>query len=93
MKNIIHGMDGIHDGGLDDFFKELTDQLSSANIISTLKARIGSKPKFHKGRHGKKYDYYTCGNCGAEVKHGVVENYCFNCGYRILWDNPRCLTK
>jgi hypothetical protein len=23
----------------------------------------------------------------------VSENYCCNCGYKIIWDNPRCLTK
>lgn len=52
----------------------------------------GVKPKFHKGIYGKKYDTWTCGNCGATTKDGVGDNYCRNCGYRILWDNPRCLT-
>lgn len=52
----------------------------------------GCKPKYHKGlKVGN--DYYTCGNCGATVKYGVNSNYCDNCGFKILWDNPRCLTK
>lgn len=52
----------------------------------------GVKPKFHKGHYGKKYDYWTCGHCGATTLDGVGDTYCRNCGYRILWDNPRCLT-
>ena len=52
----------------------------------------GEKPKFHKGHFGKKYDYYTCGHCGATTKDSVLDNFCWNCGFRILWDNPRCLT-
>lgn len=52
----------------------------------------GSKPKFHKGKYGQKYDYYTCGNCGKTLVHGVSANWCYNCGYKIIWDNPRCLT-
>ena len=53
---------------------------------------IKGKAIFHKGRYGKQYDYWTCGNCGSTIKRDVVENYCCNCGYKILWDNPRCLT-
>lgn len=52
----------------------------------------GIAPKFHKGEYGKKYDRWTCGNCGATVKHGVLQNFCMNCGYLIKWENPRCLT-
>jgi len=52
----------------------------------------GAKPKFVKGVYGVKYDYWKCGNCGTTLKHDVLENYCFNCGFRVLWDNPRCLT-
>ena len=51
---------------------------------------IGAKPKFHKGKYGTKYDYYTCGNCGATLE--IIADYCFKCGYRTLWDSPRCLT-
>lgn len=43
---------------------------------------IPVKPKFHKGVYGKKYDSYTCGNCGA----GLLEahwKYCPNCGFAI----------
>lgn len=53
----------------------------------------GTRPKFHKGRCGRKYDYWTCGNCGATVKREILEKYCCNCGYAILWDSTRCLTK
>lgn len=88
-----YGMKAIETDGLSDLFKELSDQLAAPEIIYTIRARIGAKPKFHKGRYGNRYDYYTCGNCGATTKDSVVDNYCHNCGYRILWDNPRCLTK
>ncbi len=45
---------------------------------------IPVKPKFFKGKYGKKYDSYSCGNCGA----GGVQphwRYCPNCGYAIDW--------
>lgn len=43
------------------------------------------KPTFRKGVYGKKYDNYSCGNCG----YGGIErheNYCPNCGYAIGWE-------
>ena len=52
----------------------------------------GVKPKYHKGTYGKKYDWWSCGNCGHVIRGDVGDNYCQNCGYRILWDSPRCLT-
>lgn len=51
------------------------------------------KPKYHKGIYGKKYDRWTCGNCGCEINHDVVQNYCWNCGHAIKWDITRCLTR
>jgi predicted RNA-binding Zn-ribbon protein involved in translation (DUF1610 family) len=66
--------------------KELTEQQKDAAI----KHMQGAKPKFHKGRYGTKYDYHTCGACGCDIT--VVYDYCPNCGTRILWDSPRCLT-
>ena len=64
--------------------------LSEARHKKALKAEAGHKPKFHKGRCGKKYDYYTCGQCGAGIE--IIDDYCYKCGYRVLWDNLRCLT-
>lgn len=49
----------------------------------------GAKPKFHKGKHVN--DWYTCGNCGSVVDIG--DNFCKNCGYKLLWDGIRCLTR
>ena len=56
-----------------------------------INAYIGAKPKSHKGKYGKQYDSYTCGHCGHQLKD-INDNYCWNCGYRILWDSIRCLT-
>lgn len=56
-----------------------------------INAYTGARPKFHKGKYGKQYDSYTCGHCGHQVKD-INDNYCWNCGYRILWDSIRCLT-
>ena len=67
--------------------------LSEERKTKALKAEEGARPKYHKGQAGKKYDYYTCGNCGAQLVYAVVENYCHNCGYRQNWDSTRCLTK
>ena len=53
---------------------------------------IGMKPKFHKGQYGRKYDSWTCGNCGRVLSKDVLNKYCEGCGYRVLWSNPRCLT-
>lgn len=55
-----------------------------------LKAMEGAKPKYRKGKYGKQYDSHTCGNCGYQIS--VTYDYCPKCGYRLLWDNPRCLT-
>ena len=49
------------------------------------------KPKFSKGKYGKQYDSWICGNCGTWGLQ-VSWDFCPNCGYRIGWDNPRCLT-
>lgn len=65
--------------------------LSDAQKKYALEAYEGAKPKFHKGKYGKKYDYYTCGNCGCGLRD-IVDNFCWSCGFQILWDNPRCLT-
>ena len=40
------------------------------------------EPTFHKGRSGKKYDHYTCGNCGFGVTEAYIK-YCENCGQRL----------
>ena len=50
------------------------------------------KPKFHKGIYSSKNNYWTCGNCGCVLRDGVTDNFCWNCGYKIEWENPRCLT-
>ena len=52
----------------------------------------GVKPKFIRGVYGHKYDYWKCGHCGKEFHDRVTDNFCWNCGYRILWDSARCLT-
>ncbi len=65
--------------------------LSEAQKELALKAYEGAKPRFKPGRYGKRYDSYTCRHCGSTLKD-IVDNFCFNCGFRILWDNPRCLT-
>ena len=64
--------------------------LSEPQKKLALEQMAGEKPKFHKGKYGKKFDYHTCGHCGATVD--VIYDYCFKCGFRILWDNPRCMT-
>ena len=63
------------------------------NRLKYIKAKEdGVKPIFHKGIYGHKHDHWTCGNCGVTTKDTVLDNYCWNCGYKILWDSPRCLT-
>lgn len=48
------------------------------------------KPILYKAQR-KQYDYWKCGNCGAAIRD-VTPNYCQNCGFKIKWDSPRCLT-
>ena len=43
---------------------------------------IPVKPKFHKGKYGKKYDNFTCGQCGFGLSE-VVWDFCPKCGYAI----------
>lgn len=40
--------------------------------------------KFRKGIYGRKYDNYSCGNCGYGGLE-VHEHYCPDCGFRIDW--------
>ncbi len=51
---------------------------------------IGAKPKYHKGKSNPIFGYHTCGNCGATIE--VIHDYCFKCGYRVIWDSIKCLT-
>lgn len=32
-------------------------------------------PIYHKGIYGRKYDRWTCGNCGNEISYNVIQNY------------------
>ena len=48
----------------------------------------GAKPRYNRGKYVK--NWYTCRNCGCIVK--IEHNYCPNCGYKLLWDEIRCLT-
>ena len=50
------------------------------------------KLKYHKAKHGRAHDSWTCQNCGCGISHGVIQNYCWNCGHALAWDSPRCLT-
>jgi len=73
-------------------YVDIPKDLSPARVEKALKAEFGCKPKYHKGHYGKRYEYWTCGNCGARTKDTVLDNYCWNCGYRIIWDSCRCMT-
>lgn len=39
-------------------------------------------PRYHKGHYGKKYDTWSCGNCGADLPEAGWK-YCPNCGFAI----------
>lgn len=41
------------------------------------------KPRFIKGKYGKKYDYYSCGACGFSLD--VIYKFCPNCGREVDW--------
>ena len=79
---------------LEEYLKTLDQvKLSKPRAEKSFRAETGKRPKFHKGKYGSTHDYWTCGNCGAELVYSVRENYCHNCGYKQLWDSTRCLTK
>lgn len=42
---------------------------------------IPVEPKYHPGRVSRRYDSYTCGNCGAILSEAFME-YCSKCGQR-----------
>lgn len=52
---------------------------------------VGKKPKRIKAIYSRYKDYYNCGKCGRRIQ--IQDNYCAGCGTKILWENPRCLTK
>lgn len=64
-------------------------ELSEAQQLAAIKHMKESKPKLVKGMT-KLYDYHKCGACGATLQ--IVDHYCFKCGTRILWSNPKYLT-
>lgn len=81
--------------GIDDAIQYIRENCQDAQadlIINRLEYHRnqaeGMKPKYHPGMVLK--DYYTCRNCGFNVK--INDNFCPNCGYRIKWDSTRCLT-
>ncbi len=53
-----------------------------ARMSYAFRRDIPVKPKFHKGKNGKRYDYYTCGQCGSSITLPIDE-YCSKCGYAI----------
>lgn len=71
-------------------FEELatgnTELLNDKILMTTLRwglvRNYPLEPTFHKGRSGKKYDHYTCGNCGFGVTEAFIK-YCENCGQRL----------
>lgn len=73
-----------------DYIRAATTNVDRIKAQHLLDRESGSKPKFNKGKHIS--DFYKCGNCGCRL-HDIIDNWCWNCGYKILWDNPRCLTK
>jgi hypothetical protein len=40
------------------------------------------RPKYHKGHYGKKYDTWSCGNCGAGLPEAHWR-FCPQCGFAI----------
>ena len=60
----------------------LADKVLMTNIRRGLVRDYPLEPKFQKGRSSKKYDSYTCGNCGFGVTEAYIK-YCENCGQRI----------
>ena len=86
----IEYLENINDHRQDKELSEMGYRIT--NRIKYIRAKdTGKRPVLHKGIYGKKYDHYTCGNCACGLDIGY--NYCHNCGYLILWDSPRCLTR
>ena len=75
-----------------EYMEELTEFITdemlpthekALNAFRYVVARdIPVEPKFYPGRVSRKYDSYTCGNCGFGLKE-AYEKYCCNCGQRV----------
>lgn len=50
----------------------------------SLSKQVPTKPVFHKGKCGSRYNYYTCGHCGFGVRSEIYA-FCPNCGQQIDW--------
>ena len=63
-----------------------TNLVRDERLIKTIRralvAQYPLEPEYDKGRNGKKYDRYFCGNCGFGVTESFY-NYCPNCGQRL----------
>ena len=62
------------------------DENIKARVLSRMEYEMDKstpvKPKFHKGKYGKRYDTYTCGHCGFGIDV-ITSTYCNNCGFAI----------
>ena len=73
-----------------DLFERLADGddglLQDDALITTIRRALVRnyplEPKFDKGKNGKKYDRYSCGNCGYGVSEAGYK-YCPSCGQKI----------
>lgn len=83
--------------GIDEAIKHIKEDcngmLWAELVINRLdyhrKQAQGVKPRYYKA-DSPVHSYYTCGNCGHPMK--IQDNFCPNCGYRVMWDSCRCLT-
>lgn len=52
-------------------------------VVYTCTLNHGKPPRFRKGKYGRKYDSWTCGNCGAGILHPEIQKFCMDCGCAI----------
>lgn len=60
----------------------LQDDRFIRTIRRALVARYPAEPNFQKGIHGKKFNRYSCQNCGFGVSE-TSYNYCPSCGQAL----------
>lgn len=68
-------------GNLKDVNKEIQERVLR-RMAYEFDKDIPVPRRYNKGKYGKKYDTYSCGNCGAGVDEAVW-SYCPVCGFRI----------
>lgn len=69
-------------GNIFKIFKKKLSYHAMPTVLGVFSMQITKKRFSFKTDHGE--EYYYCLNCESEIGRG--DNYCSNCGIRVIWN-------